>query len=203
MKTKSKFYTFITCCLLLVTFISCNKDDDPVPQPTPQLTEIEKLPPVTQTGANKVGCLLNGKAFLPSGTRPGGGNPNPYCGYYHDNFVLAFSIVRNENNTSMLGSETIALYTSDIILEEGSTYSLKGSTSNHSAGYTHYNSITNEDSYDTTNEFTGELYINKLDKTNNIISGTFWFDAVNEQGKKVEIREGRFDMKFEGWAGKE
>ena len=35
-----------------------------------------------------------------------------------------------------------------------------------------------------------------------IQSGTFWFDAVNEKGKKVEIREGRFDMHFEGWAGK-
>ena len=41
----------------------------------------------------------------------------------------------------------------------------------------------------------------RVDKEKNIISGTFWFDAVNEQGKKVEIREGRFDMVFEGWAG--
>ncbi len=26
--------------------------------------------------------------------------------------------------------------------------------------------------------------------------GTFWFDAVNAAGEKVEVREGRFDMKF-------
>jgi len=24
----------------------------------------------------------------------------------------------------------------------------------------------------------------------------FWFDAINEEGKVVEIREGRFDMKL-------
>lgn len=44
-------------------FVSCNKDDDPTPEP--QISEIDKLPPATQTGANKVGCLVNGKAFLP------------------------------------------------------------------------------------------------------------------------------------------
>ena len=193
-----KIFLLFAAALLI---IACNKDDE-APQPTPEPTEIEKLPPATQTGANKVGCLLNGRAFLPSGTRPGGGNPNPYCAYYHDNFVLALSIVKSENNTSMLGSETIALYTSDVILKEGETYLLKVSTSNHSAIYTHYNNIVNPDGYETNNENIGELHITKLDKENNIISGTFWFDAVNEQGKKVEIRDGRFDMVFEGWAGK-
>ena len=28
------------------------------------------------------------------------------------------------------------------------------------------------------------------------VSTTFWFDAVNAQGEIVEIREGRFDMKY-------
>lgn len=29
--------------------------------------ELAKLPPITQTGANTFGCLVNGKAFIPSG----------------------------------------------------------------------------------------------------------------------------------------
>ena len=47
--------------LLLTTFAlsCCNKDDDK------PIAEIDKLPPATQTGANTVGCLLDGKAFLP------------------------------------------------------------------------------------------------------------------------------------------
>lgn len=184
----------------LLVFVSCNKGDDPTPEP--QISEIDKLPPATQTGANKVGCLVNGKAFLPSGTRPGGGNPNPYCGYYHDNLTLKFSIIRNENNTSIQGTESITIYNNNLILEEGKKYILRTNSSNNSGSYIHYTNIVNPDSYETNKNNTGELHITKLDKKKNIISGTFWFDAVNEQGKKVEIREGRFDMVFEGWAGK-
>ena len=46
--------------LLLVTFAisCCNKGDDDQPK-----TELEKLPPATQTGANTAGCLVNGVAF--------------------------------------------------------------------------------------------------------------------------------------------
>ncbi len=43
---------------------------------------------------------------------------------------------------------------------------------------------------------TGELRITKLDHQKRIVAGTFWFDAVNSAGEKVEVREGRFDMRF-------
>src|SRR5690606_1737207 len=42
----------------------------------------------------------------------------------------------------------------------------------------------------------GELTITYLDLSNSIISGTFWFDAINEAGEIVEIREGRFDWDY-------
>jgi hypothetical protein len=42
----------------------------------------------------------------------------------------------------------------------------------------------------------GELTITKFDDVNQIMSGTFWFDAVNDKGVKVEVREGRFDVHF-------
>ena len=46
--------------LFISTILSCcNNDDDN------SKTELEKLPPATQTGANTFGCLLNGSAFLP------------------------------------------------------------------------------------------------------------------------------------------
>src|SRR5690554_6523302 len=85
-------------------------------------------------------------------------------------------------------------------LEEGMIYVLRADNSNHSGAY-RINRINNFQSFETNTEYTRELHITKLDKEKNIISGTFWFDAVNEQGTKVEIREGRFDMVFEGWAG--
>lgn len=181
----------------IAIFVSCNKDDDPTP--APQISEIDKLPPATQTGANKVGCLVNGKAFLPIGSLTG--SSNPYCGYYHDKLSLVFSIVKNQGNITGNGTESIALYSSNVILEENIKYNIQSSSSNHSAIYDITN-FPNFDTYETNNENVGELHITKLDKEKNILSGTFWFDAINEQGKKVEIREGRFDMKFEGWAGK-
>lgn len=53
-----------------------------------------------------------------------------------------------------------------------------------------------EEYYNTTPEVMGEMTITKLDFEDNIVSGTFWFDAVNNEGDMVEIREGRFDMRF-------
>ena len=43
---------------------------------------------------------------------------------------------------------------------------------------------------------TGELTITRVDLSNSIISGTFWFDAINSEGEVVEIREGRFDWNY-------
>jgi hypothetical protein len=42
------------------------------------------------------------------------------------------------------------------------------------------------------------MTILKLDTVNNIISGTFQFDAINENDDTdtIKIREGRFDVKF-------
>ena len=192
---------YIYLFALLSLSIACH-DDDEIPQPTPEpeVSEIDKLPPATQNGANTVGCLLNGKAFLPSGKSTGGSNSNPYCAYYHDSFVLVFRIVRNEENFSGNGTESVAVYSSNVILQQETTYSLQKDNSNHYGAYRIMKKNSNL-SYETNDEYIGELYIDKLDKENNIISGTFWFDAANEQGKTVEIREGRFDMVFEGWAG--
>ena|SRR5690554_4259867 len=183
----------------IALFVSCNKDDDPTPEP--QISEIDKLPPATQTGANKVGCLVNGKAFLPIGQLTG--SSNPYCAYYHDAFVLIIRIVKNEGNITGNGTESVAIYSSDTILEENMTYSLKEIQSRKNAVFAITGGMAGvpDESYETNENYTGELHITELDKNNNIISGTFWFDVVNEQGKKVEVREGRFDMVFEGWAG--
>jgi hypothetical protein len=43
----------------------------------------------------------------------------------------------------------------------------------------------------------GELHIKHFDPAHQIVSGTFWFDAVDTlTGKVVKIRDGRFDEGF-------
>ena len=72
--------------LVLATFAisCCNKGDDDQPK-----TELEKLPPATQTGANTAGCLVNGVAFLPKGYLVTG---NLVCNYIDGkDFILHIS----------------------------------------------------------------------------------------------------------------
>src|SRR5690606_2792432 len=192
--------TFLLLLSSLFLFACC-KSDDNMPTPDPNIPEVEKLPPATQTGANTVGCLVNDMAFLPSGSLTG--SSNPYCGYYYDSFVLVFSIVKNKENITGNGTESVAIYIDETILEEGIIYLLHYNETGRYAAFDIIGGLGTipDESYETNNEYTGELHITKLDKHNNIISGTFWFDAVDEQGEVVEIREGRFDMVFDGWAG--
>jgi hypothetical protein len=72
--------------LFLATFTlsCCNKGDDEQPK-----TELEKLPPATQTGANTAGCLVNGVAFLPKGYFTTG---NLIC-YYIDGKDFTLGII--------------------------------------------------------------------------------------------------------------
>ncbi|MBS1557911.1 MAG: hypothetical protein JST69_04210 [Bacteroidetes bacterium] len=70
--------------MLLLASCDLFKKNDPKP-----LTELEKLPPATQTGKNTFGCLVNGKAVIASTTtnvtgvyqqgilQIGGGSYNP------------------------------------------------------------------------------------------------------------------------------
>ena len=57
--------------LMLLCAAGCKKS-----KPSVALTEFEKLPPITQTGANTFGCLVDGVAQLPNGRKPQIGGPN-------------------------------------------------------------------------------------------------------------------------------
>lgn len=179
-------------CFLSFVLLSCKSDDDNSVNP------VDQLPPATQTGANKAGCLVNGEVFLPKGGGLGG-NYNCYYqfvdGGYHFNM--------NFSDHTGAGTKGILIGTNNAIIEEGVTYSLNTITygngeGGRGGGYSHLNFSENiEKYYTTTPEVTGEMKITKLDFENNIVSGTFWFDAQElETGEIVEIREGRFDMRF-------
>lgn len=42
----------------------------------------------------------------------------------------------------------------------------------------------------------GDQKIKNHNVNNAILSGTFWFDAINKDGEKVEVSSGRFDMNY-------
>ncbi len=169
--------------LLLLTTLTlsfCNKDDDKT------LSEIDKLPPATQTGANTFGCLLDGQAFIPSG----GTNPLD-CVYQYVNGGYNFGLQgnkRNQNNNLV----TIAIGTDNLQIEQGFTYNLLDEFSGNAFGV--YSLSTN--TFYTSTIETGELKISKLDQISQTVSGTFWFDVKDQNGVIHQIREGRFDMQY-------
>lgn len=139
------------------------------------------MPPATQTGANKVGCLLDGKAFIP-------GNYNNATNYFYQYvdggyyFAMTFNNVFNSNFYSLI------VGTQNKQIHQGETYDLFEKVDGNSlGGYT----------FETLNSYTthtGKLTITKLDPINYIVSGTFWYDVEDTYGVVHHITDGRFDL---------
>jgi hypothetical protein len=165
---------------ILLTMNSCSQKDEPT------LTPIEQLPKATKTGANTAGCLVNGKAFLPKGSSPSG---NLIC-FYINQKDFSLDIYNNSGDKS----QSINIVSKNIEIQINEKYLLKKKESNSQYGEFIDFKISNY--YSTTPEINGELTITHHDYNNAIISGTFWFDAVNNTGEKIEVREGRFDMEY-------
>ncbi|MBG6110283.1 hypothetical protein H4V97_002519 [Flavobacterium sp. CG_23.5] len=163
-----------------VLILSCCSTDDNKPK-----KPIDQLPPATQTGANTAGCLINGEAFLPKGT---GIILN--C-LYQDGLNFGLRITENMNDTS----RSIYISTLNQNLEIGKIYDLQEYNSKWGQFVVFTGGI-GKDDYRTTLTITGELKITNHNFSKAILSGTFWFDAVNSKGEKIQVREGRFDMEY-------
>jgi hypothetical protein len=169
----------ISLCLLFSSYSCSRKDDCDNP--------VDCLPPATQTGEGTIGCLINGEVFKPGGSQLSG--PTQQANYNIDlEGELYFTLIAINNNSN----KAIGINISGIEINQDDTYNLRydEQTSKlviYDSGF----SI-----YETDRNHTGEIKFTKFDDINGIVSGTFWFDAINEEGEVVEIREGRFDMKY-------
>jgi hypothetical protein len=128
------------------------------------------LPAETQTGANTFGCLVNGEVWLPKSK----------------SFISGISTtiqVNILNIGAMRGNESIGIKIRD--LDQKGDYNLPSNTS---TGYTK-----NEIEFIPTK---GIITITKYDKSNQIISGRFWFNAENSNGEIIHVTDGRFDLNY-------
>ena len=177
--------------LILFSFllVSCSKDN-PFETPTTQ----DQLPPATTVGANTVGCLVNGEVLLPKGGRPFG-PPILTCYYQYLNGSYEFGLgyTNNQQNNIIRG---VYLFTNKLQFVQGQTYTLSLDQQNNSA-YAQYSPDTFLEGFATNSQNVGQIKITKLDETNAIISGTFWFNAVKTTtGEIIHITEGRFDLEY-------
>jgi hypothetical protein len=189
MKASKILLSFMTLFLIFST-VSCKKNKNIAP--------IDQLPPETQTGKNTFGCLVDGKVFLPKGPSLA---PILAAEYqflntnYSKGYFWGISATSNGKKDCELYS--ISLATDSLSIEQGKSYALgsakKGSSK---AQYRVATGCGNSTRYLTNDNYPGELRITKLDEINQIVSGTFWFYGVNENGDTVKVTNGRFDMQF-------
>ena len=192
MKTKLKILNLILLCNFM---IACSSDDDSSGGNNP----INQLPEATQVGANTFGALVNGEPITPKG---GGINPNLVAFYQFVDGAYFFSvgIVHNENRNGNMFNSLLQVTNNKSEINESDLIILnKTNIEDGVGGAGIFQS--NDDkfmigSFETNESYTGEMKITHLDEQNRIVSGTFWFDAVNEDGEVVEVREGRFDVTY-------
>lgn len=169
---KSYYYLLVPFFLF---FIAC-KDENQA-----------QLPPATQDGKNILGCLVNGEVFVAQG------------GFFGGVDDLSISVSRDElhlgssaygKDTDVDGNLNINLF-KDFNVYGNNIHALINDLTQSGRFRSENGTLftTGRDIY------VGELNIDKLDTINYIIAGTFWFDAVSEDGEVVQIREGRFDIK--------
>ena len=188
MKLFLTLFTIFT--FLVLTSIQCRKNKPANP--------VDQLPPATQIGANTFGCLVDGKVFMPKGL---GLSPTLTCYYqyiyYPSPTGYVFQIkAKNTNSPSIF--QSINILVDSLKLIDGKTYILEESIKGHSRG-NYVKSRTDNTSYENYLTFhpnSGQLIITKFDEINQIVSGTFWFNAVNSNGDTVRVTDGRFDMRY-------
>ena len=173
--------------LFLMCIFGCSKDDN-----KKTTNPIEQLPPMTTSGKNTIGCLVNGVPFTDSGLMN-----NFYQlveGEYYlvinwengfgDNFVAGQISIRN---TQIVEGESYILNNNNSSLEEFSGGSAKYVFSDNS----------NSGEFNTNSNYYGTVTFTKFDTENGIMTGTFEFQAQELNSEEiVNVTEGRFDLTF-------
>lgn len=178
------FLLIVLClCSLIITGNSCKKD---------KLTELEKLPPVTQTGANTFGCLVNGKAWIPEGYN-GNGEPNPTKTFDVDSNGFSYvQIHAKQFKQNIQNGSFIILMDSLNSIGPHIIYTSKKQIGFGSYLFPGCGILPN----DNIQFKTGELIVSKYDTINGIISGIFSMKIKPINCDTLFFTDGRFDIKL-------
>ncbi len=180
----------LSCYTLLLAFIFCTAC---------KKTGVDALPPETQSGANTFGCLIDGKAWIPTGSGAPGSRPI-VAGYISALPPVYFNATNISSLTSR-DNERIKFYVRNV--NKIGTYPLNFDTQPEPASlypqnygeFISYNNTSGGNSYITTTTYTGSVEITRADSVNRIVSGRFSFTAFDSStGKTIKVTDGRFDL---------
>jgi hypothetical protein len=178
-------YTLLIIFSVLL-FIGCKKEGP-------------KLPPATQTGANTFGAVVNGNIWVPRGngfSLMSDGNNIVIDVGYSPTTTSETKLYFLVNDLQDQYGSGFNIYSS-AALQEGKSYPVQvigSALSNSNIIHIDYH-VKAEDYYPSA-PLTGQFTVTKLDLVNKIFSGNFYFDAVNANGNKVSVTDGRFDVKL-------
>lgn len=175
MKQKPSLYLTVLIFILLSS-AECRKHKP--------INPVDQLPPETHTGAGTIGFLANGQAFTST-------YPNVYATYIftaQDGYSLGIN-AKNQNVWKLIIS------TDSLKVGSDGTYSLNNEWFVPFTASGYYYKSGKE--FFTKPYLQGELFISHLDSTKQIISGTFWFDAVYTiNNNLLHVTDGRFDLHY-------
>ena len=188
-----KFTLISFLFLFLFTFYSCKKQKPSNP--------IDQLPPATDTGAHTFGCLVNGEAVV---IHKSFGDLSPDFGSQYQlaynsisGYVFGVSILDLVDGCHFKGVGLLL----DSMQLQVTNYPLN--TGRIKYGKFGYVNISNGCGsspflmYTTDSAVTGQMTITHFDQQKQIVSGTFYFDAVEAtSGDTVHVTDGRFDMNY-------
>ncbi|MBO0934120.1 DUF6252 family protein [Fibrella aquatilis] len=175
----------LTNLLLIATvllFSTCQKEDP--------------LPQSTQTGQNTLGCLIDGKAYIPDGGKPFSGI-KPVNG----GFLQMYNPLRLGINVRCYSQDKkrLSLYLNNYKLGNHALNQNPGSVpaalyaALNPKDYGLYES-SEGDVYATSSKYTGWISLTKADTITGVVAGTFEFQAATLDGKTVSVTNGRFDV---------
>jgi len=162
-----------------ILLISCDDDD---------------LTKINDDGTGGISCLVDGELLRPSG---GGiyGNSRIRLDNHSDNtpfILISFTNASEKYN----GFANVFLIANNVDKNNlvGQKFLLTHEDDNHSESYAVFRKNEFDNSYHTNSNYTGEITFTYFDDEKFIFSGTFWFDAINQDGEIVKVRDGRFDL---------
>jgi hypothetical protein len=147
-------------------------------------------------GRGGIKCKANGELLKPKVSFNGTGAAAEldFISWDNENYMSIY--FRDGGESPDFISQWIRMKIVDINPESvqvGNIYALENELN---SNYGKYRINSADYNYSTDEQNTGELEIVFHDLENRILGGTFEYNAVNEDGVIVEIREGEFDMKY-------
>ena len=190
------FTLLLPLALAFTALSGCEKEDGPKYGYPPKI-DYNVLPPETQEGLNTFGCKVNGKVWVPR--------------------VLPYGItIRNinslisEKNGTGGGGITCNIVDPSLKIDEWMNIAFSGTSFQTQKQFVKYNdcsvfyrNYTNNNNYASNYNMASDsdfIEITRIDTSKNIISGLFQFSVYlnnsTNPNDKIEITEGRFDLKY-------